>query len=391
MSLLTTVIIIIEILAGAEVDLFVPSFPEIQQVFDLTPFTVELMLGLNFCAYTISTFIVGNLGDKYGTKPVIIWGLAGFVCGSLTCALAPSYGYVLAGRVLQGIGIAGPSALAYVVIAHQYSVDKQQEIMGWLNGTITLAMAVAPIVGSYISLHFGWRGNFITLCIFGILTLILGMAVIPKHTAPLVDKKEGEGGYMPVIRSGAAMWYITAICCLTAPYWIFIGISPILYMDGFGVPLDSFGYYQGSIAFIFAILSFGSGVMMSIFGKKNCFYGSLAICIVAVIVIALVCFSDTGNPLIVTASVGLLSAGTIFPINILWPYMLETVPGAKSRLSAVLLAVKLMLSTLGLQFVSYFYDGTFFNIGAVIVCGTLVALCAIWTLIRRGYLVLWQK
>lgn len=387
MSSLTTVIIIIEILSGAEVDLFVPSFPEIQNVFALTPFTVELMLGLNFCAYTLSTFVVGNLGDKYGTKPVIVWGLFGFICGSLTCALASSYTYVLAGRILQGIGIAGPSALAYVVIANQYSVDKQQKIMGWLNGTITLAMATAPIIGSYISLLFGWRGNFTLLFVFGILALAMSLAIIPRYTAP-DDSREYEAGYMPIIRSKSAVCYIVAICFLVTPYWIFIGISPILYMESFGVPLSSFGYYQGTIAFVFAALSFGSSTFIRFFGNKKCFYGSIVMCCIAILIIGFVSFSGTKNPLIITISFGILSAGVIFPTNILWPCALDTIPGAKSRISAILLAAKLLLSTIGLQFVSYYYDGTFFNIGMVVVCGILVALYAMWTLVRRGYLVL---
>lgn len=74
---------IMEILAGAEVDLFVPSFPDIQDTFNLSTFMTELLLGVNLIAYCITSLIVGNLGDRYGRKPIIILGLLIFNLGSL--------------------------------------------------------------------------------------------------------------------------------------------------------------------------------------------------------------------------------------------------------------------------------------------------------------------
>ncbi len=379
MPLITFTIIVIEILSGAEVDLFVPSFPEIQGIFGLSPFMVELMLGLNFLAYTISTLVVGNLGDKYGAKPIIIWGLVCFVFGSLCAILAESYWQVLVGRVLQGVGIAGPSALAYVIIAELYDVDAQSKIMGWLNGTITLAMSVAPVLGSYVNLFFGWRGNFVLLLVMGSLCLLMAIWILPRNRA-----NKGVSfslrGYAPIFYSRKALLHITVLCFLSAPYWIFIGISPLLYMDGFGVPLTEFGYYQGIITLIFAIVSFASSSLLEFFGQKRCLKTSILVCVIGIIFIGYLGLSDSRSPLLITLSLGILAAGVIFPINIIWPYALETVEGAKSRISAIMLAGKLLLSTLGLQLVSYYYDGTFFNIALVVVVGISIALLAIWKL-----------
>ncbi len=64
-----------EILVGAEIDLFVPSFPEIQTIFNISTFEVELLLGVNFIGHCITSLIVGNLGDRFGRKAIIIIGL----------------------------------------------------------------------------------------------------------------------------------------------------------------------------------------------------------------------------------------------------------------------------------------------------------------------------
>ncbi len=64
----------IALLAGMEVDLFVPSFPELTHVFQLTPFMVQLTLSLNFIAYCTCALFTGALGDRFGRRPVLLWG-----------------------------------------------------------------------------------------------------------------------------------------------------------------------------------------------------------------------------------------------------------------------------------------------------------------------------
>ena len=78
-------ILIMEILGGAEVDIFVPSFPDLQRTFNLSPFMVELTLAVNLTAHCLTSLIVGNLGDRYGRRPIILIGLYVFIVGSVFC------------------------------------------------------------------------------------------------------------------------------------------------------------------------------------------------------------------------------------------------------------------------------------------------------------------
>ena len=118
------------ILAGAEVDLFIPSFPDLIYQFNLSPLSVQLTLSMNFLSYCVSSLFVGNLGDRYGRKPVIIGGLVIFILGSIFCVFASSFPLLVIGRFLQGIGMAGPSVLGYVVIADIIPKEKQAGLMG---------------------------------------------------------------------------------------------------------------------------------------------------------------------------------------------------------------------------------------------------------------------
>lgn len=369
MSLFLTVLLM-EILSGAEVDIFVPSFPELQRVYNLSPFMVELALFVNLTAHCISAFIAGTLGDKYGRKPTIIVSLLIFIIGSLLCIFAPSYSLFLMGRFLQGIGISGPTVLAYILIADRYSITKQQSLMGILNAAITLAMAFAPVVGSYVCLYFSWQANFIILLGMAILCLGASLLFIPPDTHHSQNNVSlNIDQYIVILRSKKVRYFALTISLLLTPYWIFLGLSPIYYMNALSVPLKEFGFYQGSLAASFSLVSLSSGLFLKKFGQKNCFYAGIFLIILFMLLCTCLLLFQVQDPILIILTTAVLAIGIVFPLNILWPMSLEAIPNARGRITAIMVAARLILSALGIQTASYFYQGTFTFIGlAMIFC-----------------------
>src|SRR3990167_2513463 len=193
--------IFIDLLTGMEFDLFVPSFPQLQSHFHLSASWVEALLSVNFIGYCISVLIVGNLSDRYGRKPIILLGLIVFVIGSLVCLVENDFTLLLLGRLLQGIGIAAPAILSFLIIADHYPLQKQQFLMAMLNGSMNIAVGISPVIGSYIALYFHWRGNFTVLLSLGILACILTLFFVPQYSLP--DKKQNQTstGYITLFQS----------------------------------------------------------------------------------------------------------------------------------------------------------------------------------------------
>src|SRR5579863_2290959 len=260
-TLLVTVILM-DLLAGIEFDLFVPSFPELQSQFSLSPSLVEALLSVNFIGYCLSLFFVGGLADRYGRKPIILIGLITFIIGSGLCLWATAYPFLLAGRFLQGIGIASPAILSFLIIADSYPLKKQQYYMAMLNGVMNTSVAIAPVVGSYISLYFHWQGNFITLLLLGLMALTMVTVFIPTFKLPEHKETLSLRGYLPLFKSKPLMLLMANIIFMYVPYWIFVGMSPLLYMKALGVSLSHFGYYQGALALVFALGSVLFGLIM---------------------------------------------------------------------------------------------------------------------------------
>ena len=369
--LLFITVILMDLLAGMEFDLFVPSFPELERHFQLTPFWVEATLSVNFIGFCISLFFVGNMADRFGRRPVILTGLVTFVVGSLLCLSAPSFYYLLAGRFLQGVGVAAPAILSFLLIADAFSLKKQQFYLAMLNGVMNISIAIAPVLGSYISLHYHWQGNFTALLLLGISVLILSIMFVPKEhvrqTTPI--------GYKKIFACKPLMLRVAQITVMFVPWWIVVGISPLLYMEDLGVSLSEFGYYQGSLAFFFAIGSIIYGLVMDKFDNKKMLIASNITFIVSCFLLGYLSYIDCKDALAITAIFSIFNLAQIVPTTILFPQCLNWLPDAKGRTSAIIQGGRLILSSIGLQLAGHYYTGSFQNIGLILI--TFIALTSL--------------
>lgn len=376
-------IILMEILVGAEVDLYVPSFPELIDTFALTPFMVEMTLSINLLAHCLSALFVGNMGDRYGRKPVIQFGLVIFIIGSILCTFATSYGMLLAGRFLQGLGISGPAVLAYIIIADQYSPQEQQSKMGVLNGTIALAMAMAPVFGSFVTKYYHWQGNFYILLALGVLSLIMGQIFL-KDPHQKQDISLSLNQYGPIFKSSKALLFILTVILMIQAYWVLIGMSPIYYMETLRVSIDKFGFYQGSMAGTFAITSITSAFWLKRYGQERCFFVSVGLMSLFLVGLWIYLALGIQDPNILTFLLLIQSVGIVFPVNLLWPLALETVPGARGRLAALLVSSRLVLTAVGIQIASYFYGNNFWSTGLIMGLTLMGSFYFLFLLLRQN-------
>lgn len=353
------------ILCGIEMDIFVPSLPEIQDIYNLSTFAVEWTIGVSAISHLCTAVAMGSLADKFGYRPMIITGGIAFVIGGILSVTSNSFEQLLIGRAFQGMGNASTTTISYLVLTNIYSMDKQQSILGFLNGVIVTSMTAAPVLGSYLALFLGWRGGFALLLVVSILNLVMCYLFIPPHT-PHGKDTISLREYKKIFKSKKTIYYILAVGLAISPYFIFAALAPILYIDAYGISLQHFGLYQGSLCLVFAIFSFCSGWIIRKFGTKKPVYASLIFYFIYVIYASYILLQRIDNPIIITSSMFLLSVASVVPCNILYPLMFDIIPESKGKTSAILTTVKMITLAFGVQFASYFYDHTFFMIGITI-------------------------
>ena len=122
--------------------------------------------------------ILGNLSDKYGRRPVLLFSLFGFGIDYLFLALAPSYGWLFIGRIIAGItGASFTTASAY--IADVSTPENRAKNFGMIGAAFGLGFIIGPLLGGVIS-HFGERVPFYAAATLALLNWAYGYFVLPE-------------------------------------------------------------------------------------------------------------------------------------------------------------------------------------------------------------------
>ncbi|WP_416366357.1 MDR family MFS transporter [Nocardioides sp.] len=112
-------------------------------------------------AMTATTPIWGKLADLFSKKMLVQSALVIYTVGSLIAAFAPSMGVLIGGRVVQGIGVGGLTALVQVVIASMVSPRERGRYSGYIGAVFAAATVSGPLIGGLVvDSPFGWRGCF---------------------------------------------------------------------------------------------------------------------------------------------------------------------------------------------------------------------------------------
>lgn len=382
--MLLATIMFMDILGGAEIDLFTPSFPELQAKFHLSPFLVEGLLSINLIGFCLSLFFVGGLADRYGRKLIILIGLIVFFIASIFCVFAESYNVLLIGRFFQGIGAAAPAALCFLIVADFYPIKQQQYLYALLNGLVSISMAVAPIIGSIITIHYHWQGNFIALLILGIIVLCMTLIFVPQSNLDKLDEGSFLSGYLSILKSKEMNLMIVNIVSTFLVYWVFVGVTPVLYMNDLGVTISQFGLYQGGGALVFAAGCIISGPIIKKYNQKIMLVYSYYLSIAGLIIFVLITCLDVKNPLLIALSFAFYSIGTVIPIMIIYPICINFKSHAKAKTSSIIGMMRLIFTAIGLQMVGYFYNGSFQNIGIILSIAIFISILTLFFIIKSN-------
>ncbi|MFJ8979689.1 MFS transporter [Streptomyces sp. NPDC102282] len=149
----------------------------------------------------------GVFADRFGRKRVYLTGVAVFTAASLVCSLAPSVGWLIVGRVLQGIGAAAlaPASLALLAAAHPVPQERMKAIGMWA-GFSGIGLAAGPVAGGVLTDAFGWPAIFLVNLPIGAVLLVVGLRHLGESRNPSAPAIDVPGTVLSVLTVGAVTY-----------------------------------------------------------------------------------------------------------------------------------------------------------------------------------------
>ena len=170
------VVLALSLLLGLQpitTDLYLPALPAMTQGFGATMPQAQLTLTALLLAFGMSQLVWGPLSDRFGRRPVLLWGLALYVLASAGSVVSGSMEQLVLWRTLQGVAMGAGVMGARAIVRDLYPPAEGARIMSkGLTGLGVIACASAPL-GALLAEYLGWRTALGALAVFGAGTLLV--------------------------------------------------------------------------------------------------------------------------------------------------------------------------------------------------------------------------
>lgn len=259
-------------LVALSIDAMLPALPAIGRDLGTTdPNQPQLVLTALFLGLSVGQMFYGPLSDSIGRKPAVYIGLLLFIAGCGLSVAATNFETMLAGRVLQGLGAAGPRVVTVALVRDLFQGRAMARTMSFIMMVFIMVPAAAPAIGQAIQSWFEWRaifGSFLIIAMIGLLWFwIRQEETLPVEARAPFSLKAIIEGVLETLRNRAAFGYTIAGGLVFGSFIGFLVSSQQVFQQTYGVG-DDFPAYFAMLALAVGTASFVNGRVVMRFGMR---------------------------------------------------------------------------------------------------------------------------
>lgn len=306
-------------LVALSIDALLPALSQIGIVIGAQQSTDnQLLITMIFLGLGFGQLVFGPLSDSFGRKPMVYFGFGVFVLASFICVFATSVEMMVAGRLLQGVGLSAPRTISVAMVRDTFSGDYMARIMSFIVVIFILVPVVAPAFGKIILDNYGWKAIFHSQLFFGCFVM-LWFWKRQRETLKPENKKRFKlhlfvDGTKEFLKYKQAILFTLLSGFITGSYMVYLSASEAIFREQYNL--------ANEFPYIFAGLAISVGFATFLNGTLVLKYGMLRLVTIATIVFSLVSltyillFFNTDNPpveiLVLFFAMQFFSLGFIF-------------------------------------------------------------------------------
>lgn len=259
-------------LVALSIDAMLPALPEIARDLGVQGANDrQLIISILFLGMAFGQLFYGPLSDKTGRKPAIYAGFGLFIVGCLLSMVAANFSLMLAGRLLQGFGVAGPRAVAVALVRDQYEGEAMARVMSFVMAVFILVPMIAPAFGQAILLVANWRAIFGSFLILAVITLVWFAFRQPETLdiaarKPLSLRRVAAAG-REIVSSRTAFGYTLAAGLIGGAFLGYLNSAQQIFQDKYGVA-ERFPLYFATVALSIGAASFLNAHLVMRYGMR---------------------------------------------------------------------------------------------------------------------------
>jgi DHA1 family bicyclomycin/chloramphenicol resistance-like MFS transporter len=235
-------------LGALSMNIFLPSLPAMTEFFDTDYRLMQLSVALYLAVNAALQIVVGPISDRYGRRPVLLWGIAIFLLATLGCLIAPTIEVFLAFRMLQAVVVVG-LVLGRAVVRDMYPQDQAASQIGYVTMGMAVVPMIGPAIGGVLDETLGWQANFWLLGLLGVLVLGLTWRDLGETAARGSASFAQQFAQYPELFASRRFWgYCLAAAFASGAFFAYLGGAPYVGSEVFGLSASEVGIYFGAPA-----------------------------------------------------------------------------------------------------------------------------------------------
>jgi len=275
-------------LTALSIDAMLPALPQIGDSLGIAnPNDRQLIISIIFLGSALGQLFFGPLSDKTGRKPAIYTGYALFITGSLVAVFSINFPMMLAGRVLQGLGLSAPQAVTMALIRDRFEGRRMARVMSFVMMVFILVPMLAPTIGQGILSIAGWRSIFGSFLVFALITITwFGLRIpetlAPENRAPFSVRRI-TSAIQEILNIRLALGYTLVAGFLNGIFLGYLNSSQQIFQEQYGLG-ERFPLYFAIISLSLGMASFLNANLVMRFGMTKLVHWALgAVAVLAVI------------------------------------------------------------------------------------------------------------
>jgi len=234
------------------IDMYLPGFPAISKDLGVSISQVQLSLTAYLIGIAIGQLVYGPLLDRYGRKKPLYAGLIIYIISSVVCAFSTSLESLIAMRFLQALGGCVGMVAAQAFVRDIFPMRKTAQAFSSIMLVIAVSPMIAPTVGGYMTVAFGWSSVFIMLAAVTLLILAATYFLLPegKKADPEISMKPKAilGNFILVMRQPQFSIYTLAGGIATSATFGYIAASANVFLNLYKASEREYGWIFAFVA-----------------------------------------------------------------------------------------------------------------------------------------------
>lgn len=250
---LLPILMMMVVLSPLAIDIYLPSLPEMAREFAVSDTKVQSTLVLFIFSMGIGQILIGPLADRFGRRPIALVGICLYIASSLFAVSVVQFEYLQLARILQGIAACATSIVVFSAVRDRFNAQQSAHYYSYLNGVICVIPALAPTLGGFLALHFGWRSTFLFMAMIAVIVLFVVAFRLPE-TRPVNANNHTAlyhwARYQPILSNSQFVFYAGTCMIGMASILTYVSYAPSWIIKHLELSELTFSYLFGFNALI---------------------------------------------------------------------------------------------------------------------------------------------